>query len=112
MHVNHDVLDVLHVLEHMRGRGTYHTFCERRKGGQSWSYRIVRGRGRRVDYDVLKHEFGPVIRSLKAEGRKNMATMCPTRVAELAVELERILERLADVSHHRDTPSKGVKANG
>lgn len=89
--------DALVVLTQMLTRGTYHTACERRKGGKSWSYRIVRGRGRKVDVDVLLQELSPIVQALKVEGRKHAARWSPGTIAKLAHDLEGILERLA---HH------------
>lgn len=85
--------DVLAVLTQMLTRGTYHTVCERRKGGASWSYRIVRGTGK-VDVGVLVQELGPIVQQLEAEGRKHLARWSPGTIARLAHELKAIVERL------------------
>lgn len=87
--------DVVAVLTQMLTRQTYHTLCERRKGGTSWSYRIVRGRGRKIDIDVLMQELAPIVHALKVEGRKHVARSSPATVARLVTQLEAILERLA-----------------
>ena len=92
--VQADEADVLAVLTQMLVRGTYHTFCERRKSGTSWSYRIVRGRGRKVDVEVLVQELSPIVQALKVEGRKHPARYAPATIARLAHQLEAILERL------------------
>lgn len=81
------------VLRTMVDRGSYNTFAEK-KGGST--YRIVAGGNQPIDLVVLKKELGPIIEGLKAEGRKNMATMSPGTVAHLTVQLERILDKLAD----------------
>lgn len=87
--------DVVAVLTQMLTRGTYHTSCERRKGGTSWSYRILRGQGHKVDVDVLVHELSPIVQALKVEGKKHVALASPGTIARLAHQLEAILERLA-----------------
>jgi len=87
--------DVYAVLQQMVTRHTWHTAAERRRGGgSSWSYRIVRGVGRKVDVDVLVTELGPIVQALKVEGRKHIAEASPAAIASLAKQLEVILERL------------------
>jgi len=97
--------DVVAVLTQMLTRGTYHTSCERRKGGTSWSYRIVRGQGHKVDVDVLVQELSPIVQALKVEGRKHAARSSPGTIASLAHQLEAILERLA---HDTALQSRGA----
>lgn len=98
--------DVVAVLKQMLTRGTYHTFCERKKGGQSWRYRIVRGYGRKVDVDVLLQKVLPIVQALEKEGRKHVARFSPGTIAKLAHDLKQILEQLAHESLRR--PAKRV----
>lgn len=95
--------DLTAVLFQMHTRGTYHTFCEKRKGGKFGSYRIVRGRGRMVDVDILYHEVSPIVRALEAEGKKHIARWSPGTIAKLAHELKAIIER---VTHAQTGPPK------
>jgi hypothetical protein len=83
--------DVRGVLHGMVARGAHNVFCEK-KGGDV--YRIVIGGNQKVNLQVLKQELGPILKRLKAEGRKNMATMSPPTVANLAFEIEKVLERM------------------
>jgi hypothetical protein len=90
--------DVVAVLTQMQTRGTYHTFCERRKGGSSFDYRIVRGRGRTVDVDVLLQKVSPIVQALQTEGRKHLAECSPGTIAMIAHDLKAILEQLTHES--------------
>lgn len=100
--------DVSAVLHGMETEGTYKTLCEKRKGGTSYSYRIVRGHGRKVDADVLLHEVQPIIRALESEGRKHIAKASPATIAKLAYDLRTVVERLA---HEALRPGKRRSAD-
>jgi len=106
--------DVKAVLFSMCKTGARHTAAERRRGGgNSWSYRIVRGVGRKVDVDVLVHELGPIVQALKVEGRKHIAEASPAAIASLAKQLEVILERLTHEDARLFTrPAKKEKSDG
>lgn len=86
--------DIERVLFLMRKYGTYHTFCERRKGGTEWSYRLTRGAGRTVDVGILITKLSPIVRALQQEGRKHVARTSPGTIAKLAHDLKTILEEL------------------
>lgn len=84
-----------HVVETLRTmealRGTYGARCERKKVGTSFSYRIFR-QTRTISSEELKTKLTPLIEGLKAEGKKNMATMSPATVAHLAGWLQKLLD--------------------
>jgi hypothetical protein len=84
-----------HIVETLRTmealRGTYGARCERKKVGTSSSYRIFR-QTRTISSAELKTKLTPLIEGLKAEGKKNMATMSPGTVAHLAGSLQRLLD--------------------
>lgn len=103
--------DVRAVLTLMEKTGTYHTFCEKRKGGTSYSYRIVRGHGRKVDVDVLFQQVQPIVRALEAEGRKHAAQSSPGTIAKLAHTLKTVLEQLAHESLRPTKPGGPVKGD-
>ena len=86
--------DVLRILEAIRLRGAYRSAAERRKGPTGWQYRVLLGKGRTIDMDVLMAEIEPLLRGLEDEGRKNMATASPGTVAHLAEQLRRALHKL------------------
>lgn len=88
--------DVEAVLGGMLRFGTYNVFCEKKKGVDH--YRIVIGGKNKIDLVALKKELRPIIDGLKAEGRKNMATMSPPTVAHLTFQLEQLIEKLAHVA--------------
>jgi hypothetical protein len=98
--------DVVAVLTSMEQKGTYQTHCEKRKGGTSWSYKLVRGSGLVVDVDHLVKLVSPIIRALKAEGRKHPAQSSPGTIAELAEKLKTILE---DLTHQALPASKKAR---
>jgi hypothetical protein len=96
LHVGEPVESLQAVLDNIQNKHTNGIgMCEKRRWKSSYQYRM-RKAGRKIDFDVLMEELKPVIKGLKAEGRKNMTTMSPPTVAELAIRLERILERLAE----------------
>lgn len=88
--------DVQAVLGGMVQHGWYNVFCEKRKGVDI--YRIVIGGNQKIDLVVLQQEWGPILKALKAEGRKNKVTMSPTTVAHLVFQLEQVLVKLAHVA--------------
>ena len=94
--------DVDAVLKVMVQTGSYNVFCEKKKGRAE--YRIVLGGKAKIDLITFKHELGPILEGLKAEGRKNMATMSPGTVARLAWQLECLIDKLAHLA-----PTDGAK---
>jgi len=86
------------VLTQMRTRGTYDTLCERRKGGASWDYRIVRGRGKKVDAHVLVKELGPIVHAFDQEARKPDTRWSRGTIRKLVHDLKKTIERLAHTS--------------
>jgi hypothetical protein len=83
---------IMAVLKGMIAHGWYNVFCEKHKGGDL--YRIVLGGHQKIDLVTLKQELGPIINGLRAEGKKNMATMSPGTVARLTCQLEEAIDRL------------------
>jgi len=67
---------------------------ENKQRGKATLYRIVKA-GRSIELDVFMQDLGPIIDGLKAEGKKNVATISPGTVAYLAHQLEQLLEKLA-----------------
>jgi hypothetical protein len=49
-----------------------------------------------VSVEELITKLRPIVEGLKAEGKKNMATMVPAEVAMLAARLERLLNEWAE----------------
>ena len=94
--------DVEAVLTGMVFKGHYNVFCEKKKEVQV--YRIVIGGNQKIDLVTLKHELGPIIEQLKAEGRKNSVTMSPGTVAYLTFKLEQLIDKLAHLA-----PTDGAK---
>jgi len=84
-----------HIVETLRTmtalRGTYGARCERKQVGTSFSYRIF-PQTRTISSAELKTKLTPLIEGLKAEGKKNMATMSPGTVAHLAGSLQQLLD--------------------
>jgi hypothetical protein len=86
---------VASVLFQMFNSGTYHTHCERKKGGKDgWKYRIVVGVGRKIDVSIVVKELSPFIKELEAEGRKPQLLLSSGVPAMMAVKLKEILEKL------------------
>jgi hypothetical protein len=75
----------------MRKMQTYGAKSERKRVGASNAFRIFRKQNM-VSSNELVEKLGPIIKSLKAEGKKNMATMSPPTVAHLAAQLQKLLD--------------------
>jgi hypothetical protein len=58
-------------------------------------YRIFK-QDKTVSLEELTTKLRPIVEGLKAEGKKNMATMVPAEVAMLAARLERLLNEWAE----------------
>jgi hypothetical protein len=90
--------DKNHVLETIKGMSKTGNFCckaERKRVGQHAEFRIFR-KDKIVSLDELTTKLRPIVEGLKAEGKKNMATMVPAEVAMLAARLERLLNEWAE----------------
>jgi hypothetical protein len=78
-------------LETMRKMQTYGAKSERKQVGASYAFRIFR-KENMISSNELVDKLGPIIKGLKAEGKKNAATMSPGTVAHLAAQLQRLLD--------------------
>lgn len=81
---------VADTLESMRRNKNYGATCERRHVGKGFEYRIFQTE-KMISSGELIEKLTPIVRDLKAEGRKNMATMSPATVGYLAGMLEKLL---------------------
>jgi hypothetical protein len=79
------------MVEQMRWRATYNTRCERKSVGGKPHYRMF-PQENLVSIGELTDKLGPLIEGLKVEGKKNMATISISKVAMIAVQLERQLK--------------------
>jgi hypothetical protein len=70
---------------------TYGAKCERKQVGRSFQYRIFPAK-QVISSQELITKLSPIIDGLRAEGKKNMATMSPGTVARLAHQLKLLLE--------------------
>lgn len=80
-------------LNGMLEKGTYNSKCETRLKGkeQKPQYRIF-SKEKSVSSTELAEKLGPLIKDLKIEGKKNMATMVPAVIAMIAEQLQRLLD--------------------
>jgi hypothetical protein len=83
------------VLTTMCWRSSYGAKAECKKVGKDRHYRIFK-QDKTVSVDELTEKLRPIVEGLKAEGKKNMATMVPAEVAMLAARLERLLNEWAE----------------
>jgi hypothetical protein len=90
-----DEAHVLDTINGMSGNGTYGCRVERKRFGQHIEFRIFK-QDKAVSVEELTTKLRPIVEGLKAEGRKNMATMVPAEVAMLAARLERLLNEWAE----------------
>jgi hypothetical protein len=87
--------DVHSVLRTMCWRPQHGAKAERKKVGNQIHYRIFK-QDKTVSVEELTTKLRPIVEGLKAEGKKNMATMVPAEVAMLAARLERLLNEWAE----------------
>jgi hypothetical protein len=90
--------DEAHVLDTINGmskNGTYGCRVERKRVGQHIEFRIFK-QNKTVSVEELTTKLRPIVEGLKAEGKKNMATMVPAEVAMLTARLERLLNEWAE----------------
>src|SRR5262245_16938210 len=87
--------DVHAVLQRMCREQHYGARAERKKIGKEVHYRIFK-QDKSVSVHELTTKLRPIVEGLKAEGKKNMATMVPAEVAMLAARLERLLNEWAE----------------
>ena len=73
----------------------HHVRVEVKKVGPETHYRIFK-QDKTVSVEELTMKLRPIVEGLKAEGKKNMATMVPAEVAMLAARLERLLNEWAE----------------
>jgi len=83
--------DVEKTLAASVSRGTKRYKVERRRHGPGWQYRIFPTE-KTVSSVELTEKLGPLIAELKAEGRKNMATIAISRIAKIAAELQEFVD--------------------
>ena len=89
------VEQVVSVLEAIKHYGLRKRHCEKRVVGKQAEYRLVKGGGKKIDLETLRVEVSPIIKQLKIEGQKNMATFSPLTVLDMAHKLEVLLDKLA-----------------
>jgi hypothetical protein len=90
--------DEAHVLDTINGmskNGTYGCKVERKRVSKHIEFRIFK-QDKAVSVEELTTKLRPIVEDLKAEGKKNMATMVPAEVAMLAARLERLLNEWAE----------------
>ena len=87
--------DVHSVLQTMCWRPQHGAKAERKKVGHEIHYRVFK-QDKTVGIEELTTKLRPIVEGLKAEGKKNMATMVPAEVAMLAARLERLLNEWAE----------------
>lgn len=78
-------------LKGMRSNGYYQCKCEQREIGTVTKYRIFH-EAKKVGTDELRQKLGPMIKNLKDEGKKNMATMSPPSVLYWAGMIEKQID--------------------
>jgi transcriptional regulator with XRE-family HTH domain len=82
-------------LDNMQRVGAYKVRCERKKVGTTFHYRIF-SQEKAISTTELIEKLAPIVKELKIEGKKNMATMSPATVACLASALQNLLDEWAE----------------
>jgi predicted transcriptional regulator len=83
------------VMHNIQSNHKHHVKVEVQKVGNETHYRIFK-QDKTVSMEELITKLRPIVEGLKAEGKKNMATMVPAEVAMLAARLERLLNEWAE----------------
>ena len=84
---------VKRTLDGMMEKGSYNSKCETRlKGKEQKPQYCIFSKEKSVSSTELAEKLGPLIKDLKIEGKKNMATMVPAVVAMIAEQLQRLLD--------------------
>jgi hypothetical protein len=89
--------DEKHILDSINGmskNGYFGCKVERKRVGTNTEFRIFK-KENTISLDELTEKLAPIIKELKAEGKKNMATMSPATVAHLAGKLSNLLDEWA-----------------
>lgn len=89
--VGKDQGEVERTLAGAASRGHRRFRIERRRRGRDFQYCIY-PMDKTVSSVELSEKLGPVILQLRAEGRKNMATIAIAKIAEIAAELQVMLD--------------------
>ncbi len=87
--------DVARVIHNIQTSHQHRAKVETKKVGKETHYRIFE-KDKTVSVEELTEKLRPIVEGLKAEGKKNMATMVPAEVAMLAARLERLLNEWAE----------------
>jgi hypothetical protein len=90
--------DKKYVLDTISGMSKTGNFCckvERKRVGTNTEFRFF-SKEKTISSNELTTKLRPIVEGLKAEGKKNMATMVPAEVAMLAARLERLLNEWAE----------------
>ena len=92
--VRADKEHVLATIKGMSSNGHFGCKVERKRVGTNTEFRIFK-KEKTISLDELIEKLAPIIKELKAEGKKNMATMSPATVAHLAGKLSNLLDEWA-----------------
>ena len=87
--------DAQRIMHNIKTNRKHHARVEVKRVGSETHYRIFK-QYRTVSVEELTTKLRPIVEGLKAEGKKNMATMVPAEVAMLAARLERLLNEWAE----------------
>jgi hypothetical protein len=85
---------VLATIKGMSSNGHFGCKVERKRVGANTEFRIFK-KEKTIGFDELIEKLAPIIKELKAEGKKNMATMSPATVSHLAGKLSNLLDEWA-----------------
>jgi hypothetical protein len=93
-HVGEPADSLTHIIANMACCNKAVALCEKKQRGKVTLVRVVKAT-RSIDLAALMQDLGPILDGLKAEGKKNVATISPGTVAHLVHQLEQLLEKLA-----------------
>jgi hypothetical protein len=87
--------DVARVIPNIQGSHQHRAKVETKRVGKKRQYRIF-AKDKTVSLAELTEKLMPIVEELQIEGKKNMATMVPAKVAILAEKIRRLLDELAE----------------
>jgi hypothetical protein len=87
--------EVAGAMDSIRKYAVHGAKVEHRKVGKETHYRIFK-QDKTVSTDELTEKLTPILEELEAEGKKNMATMVPAKVAMLTARIKQLLKEWAE----------------
>lgn len=93
-HVEQPPESLRELLNHLGQQNRRVALCEKRPGGKSFSYRIVKAGGRKIDLDALMQELEPILEIMEYQGAQHRAALSPSTVLTCTHNIRKLLKTL------------------